>query len=46
MFYEAPLGTVCKCKVIVQADTSDDSEKSESTPQSAVQRKGIIKVAS
>ena len=34
MFYEASPGTVCKCKVIVQADTTDDSERSESTPHS------------
>lgn len=34
MFHEAPPGTVCKCKVIVQADTTDDSERSESTPHS------------
>lgn len=34
MFHEAPPGTVCKCKVIVQCDTTDDSERSESTPHS------------
>lgn len=34
MFHVAPPGSVCKCKVIVQADTTDDSEKSESTPHS------------
>ena len=34
MFHGAPSGTVCKCKVIVQADTADDSQRSESTPRS------------
>lgn len=34
MFDEAPPGSVCKCKVIVQADPTDDSERSESTPHS------------
>ena len=31
MFHRGSASTVCKCKVIVQGDTCDNSERSEST---------------
>lgn len=31
MFHERASGSVCKCNATVRADTTDDSERSEST---------------